>query len=116
MRPGRIAPAHSGLPPASDARVALIVFCFFLPGDERPPSRAARFGATDLDFGAVQADDQSFGAGVGEQVGQGVQALTRACGETAIGQQRAHLGYRFGHRGAFHAVQDRDGLVRQGKA
>src|SRR5205085_8614028 len=41
-RPGRIAPAQRGRPRASEATVALIVFCFFLPETyARRPGRLA---------------------------------------------------------------------------
>jgi hypothetical protein len=42
-RPGRTAPVQIGRPRSSEARVALIVFCFFLPDtDARRPGRLAR--------------------------------------------------------------------------
>ncbi|WP_328624192.1 hypothetical protein OHA88_03685 [Streptomyces sp. NBC_00353] len=43
-------------------------------GDESGPSEASGLRPTGLDFGAVDAQHEVFGLGVGEYVGQGAQA------------------------------------------
>jgi hypothetical protein len=42
-------------------------------------------GSADLDLGAVEADGDAFGGGVGEDVGEGVQALSGDGGEASVG-------------------------------
>jgi len=102
-----------GRPRAAEAMVALIVFCFFLPGHERPPAGSVRLGAADLNLGAVQAHHEAFSGGVGQHVGQGVQADAGGGGEAPVGQQRRDLMYRGGDGGAVHAVPQRQSLVWQ---
>ena len=89
--------------------VALIVFCFFLP--DTNARRPVGLGSADLDLGAVQVDGEPFGCGVGQHVGQGVEALSGWGGEAAVGQQWPDLAYRGGHGGAVHAVEQGQGLV-----
>ena len=76
---------------------------------------STRAGSADLDLGAVQPHNQSFGRGVGQHVGQGVQPHPRRGGEAPAGQQRGDLTYRGGDGGAVHAVEHRQSLVRQGQ-
>jgi len=70
------------------ATAAFLVFCF-LARYEGAPAGLARAGPSDLHFGAVQADGDATGGGVGEQIGQGPQpdAGLPGDGESAGGQQ-----------------------------
>ena len=81
---------------------------FLLAGHERPPAGPVGSGPADLDLGAVQPDGDSFGGGVGEHVGQGVQALSGRCGEAPVGQQGRSGGSRW-TRCSGHAVEPAEG-------
>jgi hypothetical protein len=57
-----------------------------LAGHERSPSGSVGLGPADLDLGAVEAQGDAFGGGVGDDVGEGVQALSGGGGEASVGQ------------------------------
>ena len=62
----------------------------------------------------VGGDGDSFGGGVGQDVGEGVQTLPGGGVEAPVGQQRPDLADRIGHGGAVHTVEQAESLVRQG--
>jgi hypothetical protein len=66
-----------------------------------------------LGLGAIQAQLDAAGGGVGEHVGQGVQAQAGLAGdrEATGGKQRPDLVDGTGDGGAVHPVQHRQGLV-----
>jgi hypothetical protein len=82
-----------------------------LAGHERSPAGPVWLGSADLDFGAVQADGDSFGCGVGQDVGEVVQALPGRGGEASVGQQWPDLADCVGHGRAVYAVERAEGLV-----
>ena len=94
--------------------VVLIVFCLRLP-DEGGPSGASGLRPADLGFGAVDAQCDVFGLGVGEHVGQGAQAQAWSLrdGEPAFGQQRPDLADRPADRGGPGLIDHAEGLVGQ---
>src|SRR5262249_49139921 len=85
---------------------------FLLAGDERSTAGSVRRGSADLDLGTVQPNYEALGGGVGQHVGQSVQAYSGGGGEPAAGQQREDLADRGGDGGAVHAVEHGQGLVR----
>jgi hypothetical protein len=78
--------------------VALMVFCFAFPGDERPPSDPVGPRPPDLGLGGVNANLNALGGGVGEHVRQGFEphAGLAGDGKPARGQQRPDLMDRTG--------------------
>ena len=88
--------------------VAFLVFCLHLARDERPPSGPARLRPADLHLGAVGAQGDAFGGGVGEDIGQRMQPQARVAGhrEAAGRQQRPDFLDGPGDGGAVHAVED----------
>jgi hypothetical protein len=70
---------------------------------------------SDLGLGAVDAQLDPVGGGVGEDIRQGVQPHAGGIGdgEATPGQQRSDLVHRAGDGGAVHLVQHRQGLVGQ---
>ena len=80
-----------------------------------PAARAGWLVAGDLHFGAVDAQFDSLGGGVGEHVSQTIQPQARLVGdgEATAGQQRPDLVHGAGDGGAVNAVQHSQGLVRQ---
>ena len=80
-----------------------------------PPSGPASPGPADLDPGAVGAQGDAFGGGVGEDIGQGMQPQARVAGhrEAAGRQQRPDLLDGPGDGRAVHAVEHRQRGVRE---
>lgn len=72
-------------------------------------------GAADLGLGAVDAQRDPFGCGIGEDIGQRMQPKPRPVGdgETPRGQQRTDLADRPGDGGPLQAVELREGDVRE---
>jgi len=79
------------------------------------PPGSARPGPADLDLGAIDAQGNALGCGVGEDAGQGMQPHVRTAGhgEAAGCQQRPDLMDGAGDGRAVHAVEHRDGGVRE---
>jgi len=80
---------------------------FALAGDEGGPSGASGLRPTDLGFGTVDPQCDVFGLGVGEHVGQGVQAQAWSLrdGEPAFGPRRP------GRCGTANPRSARSGLI-----
>jgi hypothetical protein len=90
-RPDGPGPQRAALPVADGGGLdgALLL----LPGDERPPPRPFGLWPADLGLGAVQAQLDALGLGVGEHVRQGAQPHPWHVGDgkAAPGQQRPDL-------------------------
>jgi hypothetical protein len=69
--------------------VVLVVFCLRLPETKAARPGRPAFGRRTLGFGAVDAQRDVFGLGLGEHVGQGAQAQAWSLrdGEPAFSQQ-----------------------------
>ena len=84
-------------------------------GDERPPPWAVGPWPADLGLGAVDAQFDAVGGGVGEHVRQGAQPHARCVGdgEATVGQQRPDLVHRAGDGGPDDPIQHGQRLVGQ---
>ncbi|WP_406528148.1 hypothetical protein [Streptomyces sp. I8-5] len=109
--PGRAAPDHSRRPAVADGGGVLLL----LAGDERLAAGAAGPRAADLGLGAVDAQLDTLGLGVGEDIGQGAQADAGPVrgSDAANSQQRADLVDGAGDGWAGDAVEPCQCRVRQ---